>query len=418
MVAVINTGHSIRGIITYNENKVSQGEALCIGEGNYPVDIQKMSTAFKLNLLLKQLELNENVTRSSVHISLNFDPSENALTKEKLMQIAASYMQKIRFGQQPYLVYQHFDAAHPHIHIVTIKVKADGSRIDMHNIGRNQSETARKEIEKTFNLVCADSRKNLRNTPIVFIDIEKIKYGTVDSKRAISRVLNAVVPHYRYTTIGELNAVLNLYNIRAEQGKENSKMYQSKGLIYQILDQQKRPIGVPIKASSFYSKPTLAQLEINFVANKSSRTPHMKRVKNAVDLLLLKNPKIKLSELESRLVKKGIAMCIRTNEQDMVYGITYVDHLTKCVFNGSSLGTAYAAKGLQERLGTTGLSVPKLQSISLNQTAKHSKSFISVYELQRIIDNALQPDIVSQYIPNQLKNKRKKRKRKGQSDNQ
>ncbi|MEZ0183436.1 relaxase/mobilization nuclease domain-containing protein [Flavobacterium oncorhynchi] len=419
MVAVINTGHSIRGIIAYNENKVSQGDALCIGEGNYPVDIEKMSTAFKLNLLLKQLELNENVTRSSVHISLNFDPSENALTKEKLMQIAASYMQKIGFGQQPYLVYQHFDAAHPHIHIVTIKVKADGSRIDMHNIGRNQSETARRETEKTFNLVCADSRKNLRNSPIVSIDIEKIIYGTVDSKRAIGNVLNAVVPNYKYTTLGELNAILNLYNIRAEQGKENSKMYQSKGLIYQILDQQKRPIGVPIKASSFYSKPTLAQLEINFKVNKSSRAVHMKRVKNAVDLLLLKNPKIKLSELESRVVKEGIAMCIRTNEQGLVYGITYVDHLTKCVFNGSCLGTAYAAKGLQERLGIAGFTnLPKFQSIPLKQTAKQSKSFISTNELQRIIDNVLQPDLVSQYIPNQLKNKRKKRKRKGQSDNQ
>jgi hypothetical protein len=33
----------------------------------------------------------------------------------------------------------------------------------------------------------------------------------------------------------------------------------------------------------------------------------------------------------------------------MIYGLTYVDHKTKCVFNGSDLGKHYSAKGLQER---------------------------------------------------------------------
>jgi len=65
-------------------------------------------------------------------------------------------MQKIGFGEQPYLVYQHFDAGHPHIHIVSVKVRADGSRIDTQNIGRNQSEKARKEIEIAHDLVRAE----------------------------------------------------------------------------------------------------------------------------------------------------------------------------------------------------------------------------------------------------------------------
>ena len=164
MVAVINTGRTIRAIFNYNENKVSSGADKCIGEGNYPMDIDKMDTGFKLNMLLKQLELNENVKRNSVHISLNFDPSEKDFSKEKLMEIADTYMHKIGFGNQPYLVYQHQDAGHPHIHIVSIKVKADGRRIDMQNIGRNQSETARKEIENMFNYM----RQSTELTVIVF----------------------------------------------------------------------------------------------------------------------------------------------------------------------------------------------------------------------------------------------------------
>lgn len=416
MVAVINTGHSIRGILIYNENKVSQGAAVCIGEGNYPIDIEKMSESFKLGVFLKQLQLNENVKRSAVHISLNFDRSDKDLSKEKLMQIASSYMEKIGFGAQPYLVYQHHDAGHPHLHIAAINVRADGSRINMHNIGRNQSEKARRELEISFNLVRADSRKKQSPALINAIDAEKIKYGAIDSKRAINSVLNAVIQHYKYTTMGELNAVLNLYNVKAERGKENSKMFQNKGLIYQILDGNKKTVGVPIKASSFYSKPTLSRLEINFTASKTSRMINMKRTRNAVDLLLLKYPSLTLSQLETRLANQGITAVVRKNEQGLIYGMTYIDHNTKCVFNGSSLGPGYAAKGLLQRLGHSSYSEKHYNTVP-DGTAHKQGSFISAGEVQRIIDEVLYAGTPSDYVPRELKNKRKKRKRKGQSDN-
>ncbi len=72
MVAVIKTGHSIGRILNYNENKVKDGKAECISAINYHTDVQQLSFNHKLNRLVKQAALNENVTRNSVHISLNF----------------------------------------------------------------------------------------------------------------------------------------------------------------------------------------------------------------------------------------------------------------------------------------------------------------------------------------------------------
>ncbi|MCE7070578.1 hypothetical protein LZG74_09710 [Dyadobacter sp. CY327] len=69
-------------------------------------------------------------------------------------------MGKIGFGDQPFLVDQHYDAGHPQIHIVSVKVGHDGSRIETQNIGRNQSERARKEIEQEFHLVKASGKNN------------------------------------------------------------------------------------------------------------------------------------------------------------------------------------------------------------------------------------------------------------------
>lgn len=419
MVAVINTGRSIRAIFNYNENKVSAGVAECIGEGNYPVDIDKMNSNLKLKMLLKQLELNENVTRKSVHISLNFDPSEKELSKEKLMEIAGTYMDKIGFGDQPYLVYQHHDAGHPHIHIVSIKVKSDGSRIDMQNIGKNHSETARKQIESQFNLVRAQSKKNTTAIDLKPLNIHKIKYGVSDSKKAIAGILNAVIPHYKFTTIGELNAVLNLYNVSVLQGKEDSKMFLHKGLLYQIIDTDKKPIGVPIKASNFHFRPTMKTLEQKFGANKKSRVPDMKRVRNSIDMAFLKNSNINLDELEKKLLKEGIAVIYRQNSQGLIYGITYVDHSTKCVFNGSALGIQYAAKAMLERCGNVRLKPDGNNYENKIQKEQGTKNpaFISERELQKIIDSILQPEYASEYIPASLKGRRKKRKRKGQSDN-
>nr|WP_281631620.1 relaxase/mobilization nuclease domain-containing protein [Flavobacterium luteolum] len=420
MVAIINTGSSVRSIFNYNENKMEAGKAELIGEGNYPINASDISKDFRLKLLLKQLELNTNVKRGSVHISLNFDSSESNISKEKLMEIAKSYMEKIGFGSQPYLVYKHHDAGHPHIHIVSVKVKSDGKRIDMQNIGKNQSETARKEIEKAFNLVPAQQGQKEKILNIKPARNSVVEYGTAEAKKAIAAVLNAVIPNYKYTTVGELNAVLNLYNVTAVQGSKDSKMFLHKGLAYQILNDKKQPVGVPLKASSFYMKPTLAYLELKFALNNTGRNPHLKRVKNAVDLAFMQNSIKSVSDLDRILMRDGIKTAERRNKQGILYGLTYIDHKTKCVFNGSSLGKTYSASGIEEQCGlkgfNTGRTAVKILEDNTLKNKQSQSSFISAGEFQKIIDSVLQPEFSADFIPSQLKRKKKRKKGKGQSD--
>ncbi|WP_349293735.1 relaxase/mobilization nuclease domain-containing protein [Flavobacterium luteolum] len=396
------------------------GKAELIGEGNYPINASDISKDFRLKLLLKQLELNTNVKRGSVHISLNFDSSESNISKEKLMEIAKSYMEKIGFGSQPYLVYKHHDAGHPHIHIVSVKVKSDGKRIDMQNIGKNQSETARKEIEKAFNLVPAQQGQKEKILNIKPARNSVVEYGTAEAKKAIAAVLNAVIPNYKYTTVGELNAVLNLYNVTAVQGSKDSKMFLHKGLAYQILNDKKQPVGVPLKASSFYMKPTLAYLELKFALNNTGRNPHLKRVKNAVDLAFMQNSIKSVSDLDRILMRDGIKTAERRNKQGILYGLTYIDHKTKCVFNGSSLGKTYSASGIEEQCGlkgfNTGRTAVKILEDNTLKNKQSQSSFISAGEFQKIIDSVLQPEFSADFIPSQLKRKKKRKKGKGQSD--
>ena len=348
MVTIIKTSHSIRSIFNYNENKVKTGVAECIAAGNYPADADKMNETIKLNRFIKRMELNENAKRNSVHISLNFDPSENH-SKEKLIAIADTYMEKIGFGKQPYLVYQHHDAGHPHLHVVTINIERDGKRIDLHHLGIRKSEPARKEIEELFGLVKAEGRKKKEEFNLQPISIGKVQYGRIESKKAISNVLNVVLNQYKYASLPELNAVLKQYNVMADRGSENSKIFLAKGLVYRILDEQGKPNGVPIKASDFYSKPTLKFIEEKFKSNEVRRIPDKARVKNIIDITLLKERALSINELARLLEKEGIHTVFRKSAEGLLFGITYVDHQTKSVFNGSSLGKEYSAKAIQER---------------------------------------------------------------------
>jgi len=413
MVAVIKTGHSIRGMLNYNENKVTEGKAECIGQHNYPLDADRLSYAMKLNLIQRQAQLNENVKRHTVHISLNFDPSEANLPKEKLLEIAGIYMDKIGFKEQPYLIYQHHDAGHPHLHIATINVQANGKRITMQNIGRDKSEPARKEIEQTFNLVKAESqkKKEYRPEPI----IAKVNYGKMETKKAIENALNFVVDNYRYASLPELNAVLKLYNIVADKGTENSRVAKHNGLLFHALDAKGNPVGMPIKASSLFGYPTLKRLETLFIRNKTVRLDYKIHIKRAIDQAFFRSNIIMLPQLIKAIQKEGIETVIRQNADGLFYGITFVDHKNHCVFNGSSIGKEYSAKGLQDRCNANQIKLTAegekiaLSKQELIDIFEENKGLLHFNELPKFMDLLMKAENDYEYVAKEFRSQRKKR---------
>ncbi len=171
--------------LNYNEQKVQRNVASCIYAGNFLKDPERLTFYDKLQRFNDLISLNERAQKSNtLHISLNFHPGENK-NQETLKAIAIRYMEKIGFGAQPYLVYEHRDAAHPHIHIVTTNIQNNGKRIDTFNIGKLKSEPARKEIEKEFNLI-KPGDKQIPEAARPFD--EKIQYGKHETKRSITNV--------------------------------------------------------------------------------------------------------------------------------------------------------------------------------------------------------------------------------------
>jgi hypothetical protein len=349
MVVRIKSPHSLQRALNYNEKKVQNGQAKCVHAENYLLNADQMNFYEKMERLQTLISRNERAKKSNtLHISLNFDPSEN-LKKETLISIAKMYMDKIGFAHQPYLVYQHDDAGHPHIHILTTNIQDDGKRIDTYNIGRNQSETARKDIEKLFGLVQAQQKQKAQSSALKPVQVQKVQYGKSETRRSITNVLDAVLNNYKYSSLAELNAVLKQYNVVADRGLETSTMYKSKGLVYRLLDEKGNKIGVPIKASLIYSRPTLSNLEKKFTENEELRQPDKVKLKTSIDWVLSNKPAT-LESFIAALQKEKVQTILRINKDDRVYGITFIDYRTKAVFNGSDLGKLYSIAGLQQKL--------------------------------------------------------------------
>ncbi|WP_118975778.1 relaxase/mobilization nuclease domain-containing protein [Taibaiella koreensis] len=426
MIAVIKPGRSLRKSFFYNENKVSEGAAVLLDAVNYPLNTDELSEFLRLNMLERTSQLHPDVKVPGIHISLNFSQEER-LSEDQLRQISGEYMEAIGFGDQPYLLYQHFDAGHPHVHIVTLRVRPDGTNIDTFNIGKRLSVPAVQALEQKYDLVrWADHKKEFfKLNPI---DATAVKYGKTGTKRAIGNVLSKVLEQYKYCSLQELNAVLNLYNVHADGGQEESRLHNFRGLIYKVIGPDGKGISVPIKASAFAYKAKLADIEKRFLRSDVERQRSKPALRLAIDKAIRQPGVTDFTALKEELKKAGVDLVLRQNKDGYIYGLTYVDHRNKVVFNGSDLGN-YSAKAIAERLAETFIR-EKPQAVlaiaerqSTNKNADAGRIYTNVNgpypfstapgdQQKSIIEMLLQPEYTSNYLPYELRRtRRKKRKR-------
>ena len=421
MVAKITIPKSIEAALNYNEKKVQKGTAECLGATNYLRDAKEMNFYQKLSGFERLNSLNDRAATKTLHVSLNFDPSEK-LSDTKLKGIAKTYMDKIGFGEQPFLIYKHEDGGHPHIHIVSTTIRDDGSRINTHNIGRNQSEKARKEIEKQFGLINAERQKQLPTLGARPADAQKAIYGKSETKSSISGAVSAVFTHYKFTSLPEFNAALKQFNILADRGGEDGRIYKNHGLIYRILDAEGNKVGVPIKASSIGCKPTLNNLEKKFAVNEFAKEPLKQRTKIAIEDCLQLSPG-NMKNFVAALEQKGIYAALRQNAEGRLYGITFVDNQNKCVFNGSDLGKGYSAAAIHSRLVNASVNALTKEGIKNNDSTSGSqqdatlektqeKSIWSTLKSEGLVDILLSTKEQYGNTPSGLLKKKKKKKKK------
>ena len=353
------------GALAYNQNKVDSGEAkvlfsnrMLLGEdGNF--SIGECMRSFEM-----QMPVQLSTKKPILHISINPHP-EDVLTDQQLSDIAKEYMRKLGYGDQPYLVYKHTDIDRHHIHIVGLRVDENGKPLN-DKFEHRRSKQITRELEKKYGLHPAE-RKERAERP----ELKKVDYAAGDVKHQIGNTVKAACYGYRFQSFGEYKALLAAYNVCAEEvkGEINGKPYQ--GIVYSAMNDKGEKAGNPVKASrigkSVGYEAVQRRMEKSGEAIKNGKLKERTRKIVATVMQTARSRK----ELEQQLKKQGIDVVFRQNDSGRIYGVTFIDHDSRVVLNGSRLGKEYSANVFNERFS--------------GETGKMHQSEVDVYDGQLLI---------------------------------
>lgn len=338
MVAKISIGSSLYGALCYNGEKVNKENGRILGSNKIiiPVDgkadIGQMAENFRL-FMPKMGKTKKPV----LHISLNPHPDDR-LSDQDFEILAREYLDKLGFGEQPYVIYKHEDIDRHHIHIVTVNVNEEGKRLNQDFLYR-RSKKITTELEEKYNLHKAQREKISPDTPITKIDLNG------DIKRQVANTVKMVGMRYKFQSMGEYNAILGLYNVRCDtaDGRVNGREYH--GLVYFATDDNGNTIATPLKAS-----------RLGKFASRTAIDGRFERAKEKIDVAPTKHKVAEVlnqssgkDDFVAKLKERNIDVVFRYTDEERIYGVTFVDHDTMTALNGSRLGKEFSANALNAR---------------------------------------------------------------------
>lgn len=338
MIAKIGRSENLYGTLAYNQLKVEHenGKILfankMIETANGHYSVAQLAQSFAPYLIA-----NRNTEKHTLHISLNPDPNDK-VGDDKFREMAEQYMREMGYGDQPFVVFKHTDIDRSHIHIVSVCVDEQGKKIS-DKFEKMRSMDVCRELEKQHGLIPATNKEQKQNDKI----FSPVDYKTGDIKSQIASVVRHLPNYYKYQTLGEYNALLSLFNITAEkvEGELPGKMKQ--GLLYIPLKEKGERAGHPFKASLFGKNAGLPALELHFVKCKTDLKDHptQKTLQSAVTIAL-RSTSDELN-FKKQLAEQGINVVVRRNDTGRIYGMTFIDHNSKTVWNGSRLAKELSA---------------------------------------------------------------------------
>ena len=336
MIAKISSTENLGGVLGYNFKKVEKGEASILlaaelyqsKEGRYTMEdvLADMEALIPKNCRTK---------KTVFHCSLNPHPDEK-LSDERLTQIAKEYMEALGYGNQPYIVFKHNDIAREHIHIVSLRIDGEGKKIN-DKFEKRRSKQITDALEKRFGLIPSSKvvDKAVEETP-------KIDTTQRNIKEQVASALRMVLKHYKFCSLGELNAILSQYHLAVEEVKTEFRGKKYDGLVYVPTDDKGDKVSSPIHASDIGRGVGYTAVQNRMQKSKQAIKPLISIIRYRVLQTMRTSPKTE-EELRQRLEEQGLRVFIRKNESGRIYGITFIDDKEGIALNGSRLGKGYAA---------------------------------------------------------------------------
>jgi hypothetical protein len=177
MIGKVTIGSNFGGVIRYAIQK--QHASLLMAEGVRKGEVQAMIQDFNM-----QRKVNPDLTKAVGHISLSWSKEDAAIISPDIMrQRALEYMEKMKITGTQFILVEHRDKNHPHLHIIYNRVDNEGKTIT-DRFQKERNHQVCKEITFRYGYHFGKGKQQVNRQELKGAD--KIRYELYDAIKSAS----------------------------------------------------------------------------------------------------------------------------------------------------------------------------------------------------------------------------------------
>ncbi|KAA6309940.1 hypothetical protein EZS27_038666, partial [termite gut metagenome] len=246
------------------------------------------------------------------------------------------------FGGQPYMIFKHEDIDRQHLHIVSTRVRSDGTLIsDKKDFERSRKITD--DLEQKYGLLPKGKKQDEA------WQLSPVDASRSDLKKQVVGVVKPLATMYRFQSLSEYRALLSLYNMGVEKIEGSNQGQEYTGLVYSALDADGNRVGKPLKSSLFGKTYGVEALEQSMKKSGEEIKAGGQAAATKALVSASMNGSRTGGEFRADLQGKYIDLILRYGNGGHLYGVTFIDHNSRTVLNGSALGKEFSANALGAR---------------------------------------------------------------------
>ena len=367
----------------YNQNKVDAGKASVLYMANIDDSNNPLATLERYERASRRCQL------PSFHMSIN--PSDtDSLTDEQMVEFVKELMAGLGYGDQPVILYKHNDIDRIHYHVVSVRVDANGKKINDSNeqrrcqalmkklakkygftIGKGEKQKEEELDDKAFTSKAGPQFLNpeafeqwLKDNPptepvpedAVFIEkviVKKFNPKKGDYKLQIEQLVEQSLK-YNFTNIEQFKALMKTFRVKVDFKRKGLNLYVTYA---GINPKTGKPCTEPISDKKLKvpgSEDILSHME----KSRENRNPEArKRLLNALNIAM--NHSDSEASMRKILAKMNISMTLTKNKEGRITEVTFADHQTRNVFTDGQVKGFGAAEMERARVERWGEDPPK-----------------------------------------------------------
>lgn len=177
MIAKIKSGKGFGGLVNYANDIKDKNTKILHAYGVSTTSNATVIASFKCQSQGCKSD------RYVGHLMLAFSPKDtDKLNDNRMVEIAQEYMKRMNITDTQYVIYRHYDKAHPHLHIVYNRVN-NKKKLIKGDQNFRKSALVTKQLTKEYGLTFGSNKQAVKRDRLYGKD--KIKYHIYDTTRSV-----------------------------------------------------------------------------------------------------------------------------------------------------------------------------------------------------------------------------------------